>query len=97
MHAPVIGNHPIKLCKTTQFVYHVQHYGIKMCKGCPTPLQLMGQINKNYHHSQDIVASVLKLPANKVMCHVKRAGGSFGGKTLKTGIMAAITAFAANK
>lgn len=68
-----------------------------MCKGCPTPLQLMGQINKNYHHSQDIVASVLKLPANKVMCHVKRAGGSFGGKTLKTGIMAAITAFAANK
>lgn len=46
---------------------------------------------------QDIVASVLKLPANKVMCHVKRAGGSFGGKALKTGIMAAITAFAANK
>ncbi|XP_036174431.1 aldehyde oxidase isoform X1 [Myotis myotis] len=46
---------------------------------------------------QDIVASVLKLPANKVMCHVKRVGGAFGGKAFKTGVMAAITAFAANK
>ncbi|XP_066134993.1 aldehyde oxidase [Saccopteryx bilineata] len=46
---------------------------------------------------QDIVASVLKLPANKVMCHVKRVGGAFGGKAFKTGFMAAITAFAANK
>ncbi|XP_073663519.1 aldehyde oxidase isoform X3 [Tursiops truncatus] len=46
---------------------------------------------------QDIVASTLKLPANKVMCHVKRVGGAFGGKVMKTGIMAAITAFAANK
>ncbi|XP_006889138.1 PREDICTED: aldehyde oxidase-like [Elephantulus edwardii] len=46
---------------------------------------------------QDIVASTLKVPANKVMCHVKRVGGAFGGKVTKTGIMAAITAFAANK
>ncbi|XP_037023470.2 aldehyde oxidase isoform X2 [Artibeus jamaicensis] len=46
---------------------------------------------------QDIVASVLKLPANKVMCHVKRVGGAFGGKVFRTGIMAAIAAFAANK
>ncbi|XP_032260982.1 aldehyde oxidase isoform X2 [Phoca vitulina] len=46
---------------------------------------------------EDIVASTLKLPANKVMCHVKRVGGAFGGKAFKTGILAAITAFAANK
>ncbi|EAW70209.1 aldehyde oxidase 1 [Homo sapiens] len=46
---------------------------------------------------QDIVASTLKLPANKVMCHVRRVGGAFGGKVLKTGIIAAVTAFAANK
>nr|XP_021558691.1 aldehyde oxidase [Neomonachus schauinslandi] len=46
---------------------------------------------------QDIVASTLKLPANKVMCHVKRVGGAFGGKAFKTGFLAAITAFAANK
>ncbi|XP_006153057.1 aldehyde oxidase [Tupaia chinensis] len=46
---------------------------------------------------QDIVASTLKLPANKVMCHVRRVGGAFGGKVIKTGIMAAVTAFAANK
>ncbi|XP_004378262.1 aldehyde oxidase [Trichechus manatus latirostris] len=46
---------------------------------------------------QDIVASVLKVPANKVTCHVRRVGGAFGGKMTKTGVMAAITAFAANK
>ncbi|XP_012866062.1 PREDICTED: aldehyde oxidase [Dipodomys ordii] len=46
---------------------------------------------------QDIVASTLKLPANKVMCHVRRVGGAFGGKIVKTGILAAITAFTASK
>ncbi|CAD7686008.1 unnamed protein product [Nyctereutes procyonoides] len=29
---------------------------------------------------QDIVASTLKLPVNKVMCHVKRIGGAFGAE-----------------
>uniref|UniRef100_A0A9L0JQV5 aldehyde oxidase n=1 Tax=Equus asinus TaxID=9793 RepID=A0A9L0JQV5_EQUAS len=37
------------------------------------------------------VAATLKVPANKIMCHVKRVGGAFGGKVTKTGIMAAIT------
>lgn len=46
---------------------------------------------------QDITAAVLKVAANKVMCHVKRVGGAFGGKVTKTGVLAAITAFAANK
>uniref|UniRef100_A0A8C6RHL3 aldehyde oxidase n=1 Tax=Nannospalax galili TaxID=1026970 RepID=A0A8C6RHL3_NANGA len=46
---------------------------------------------------QDIVAATLKLPANKVMCHVRRVGGAFGGKAGKTSIMAAISAFAASK
>nr|XP_021510777.1 aldehyde oxidase [Meriones unguiculatus] len=46
---------------------------------------------------QDVVASTLKLSANKVMCHVRRVGGAFGGKVGKTSILAAITAFAASK
>ncbi|XP_040330610.1 aldehyde oxidase-like [Herpailurus yagouaroundi] len=46
---------------------------------------------------QDIVAVTLKLPANKVVCHAKRGGRMFEGKTNKTGIMAAITTFVANK
>ncbi|GAB1284986.1 Aldehyde oxidase 1 [Apodemus speciosus] len=46
---------------------------------------------------QDIVAATLKLSVNKVMCHVRRVGGAFGGKTGKTSILAAITAFAASK
>uniref|UniRef100_A0A8I5Y9M0 Aldehyde oxidase 1 n=1 Tax=Rattus norvegicus TaxID=10116 RepID=A0A8I5Y9M0_RAT len=48
-------------------------------------------------HIQDIVAATLKLSVNKVMCHVRRVGGAFGGKVGKTSIMAAITAFAASK
>ncbi|XP_004628659.1 aldehyde oxidase 1 [Octodon degus] len=46
---------------------------------------------------QDIVAATLKLPANKVMCHVRRVGGAFGGKVIKTGVLAAVTAFAAHR
>ncbi|XP_037379696.1 aldehyde oxidase [Talpa occidentalis] len=46
---------------------------------------------------QDMVSVTLKIPANKVMCHVKRVGGAFGGKVVKTSILAAITALAANK
>ncbi|XP_044525600.1 aldehyde oxidase-like [Gracilinanus agilis] len=46
---------------------------------------------------QDIVASILRVSSNKIMCHVKRVGGAFGGKSIKTSILAAITAFAANK
>ncbi|XP_043848598.1 aldehyde oxidase 1-like [Dromiciops gliroides] len=47
--------------------------------------------------AQDMVASILRVPSNKIMCHVKRVGGAFGGKATKTGILAAITAFAAKK
>ncbi|EGW11977.1 Aldehyde oxidase, partial [Cricetulus griseus] len=46
---------------------------------------------------QEVVASTLKLSVNKVMCHVRRVGGAFGGKVGKTSVMAAITAFAASK
>ncbi|XP_050015250.1 aldehyde oxidase 1 [Alexandromys fortis] len=46
---------------------------------------------------QDVVASTLKLSANKVMCHVRRVGGAFGGKVDKTSVLAAVTAFAASK
>ncbi|XP_037704740.1 aldehyde oxidase-like [Choloepus didactylus] len=46
---------------------------------------------------QQAVALTLKIPANKIMCHVRRVGGAFGGKISKTSIMAAVTAFAAHK
>uniref|UniRef100_A0A8D0G7C1 FAD-binding PCMH-type domain-containing protein n=1 Tax=Sphenodon punctatus TaxID=8508 RepID=A0A8D0G7C1_SPHPU len=47
--------------------------------------------------AQELVASVLNVPSNRVMCHVKRVGGGFGGKVTKPAILAAITAVAANK
>ncbi|GAB5575870.1 xanthine dehydrogenase/oxidase isoform X2 [Prionailurus iriomotensis] len=58
---------------------------------------LLIQHEKLLMTEEDIVAVTLKLPANKVVCHTKRGGGMFEGKTNKTGIMAAITTFAANK
>ncbi|XP_021105387.1 aldehyde oxidase 1 isoform X2 [Heterocephalus glaber] len=98
---------------STQFPKYIQHsawlvcqHTAAVCSNCHTSasrdscLKVVGQwrvLAENCCHSQDIVASTLKLPANKVMCHVRRVGGAFGGKVIKTSIMAAITAFAAHK
>ncbi|XP_053140097.1 aldehyde oxidase isoform X2 [Hemicordylus capensis] len=46
---------------------------------------------------QEMVASCLGIPDNRIMCHVKRVGGAFGGKLLRTGLLACIVAVAANK
>ncbi|XP_067833858.1 aldehyde oxidase-like [Heptranchias perlo] len=47
--------------------------------------------------SQRVVAESLGVPSNRVTVRVKRIGGAFGGKVLKTSIIAAITAVAAHK
>jgi len=46
---------------------------------------------------QEMVAASLGVPANRIMCHVKRIGGAFGGKLLKAGLLASVAAVAANK
>ncbi|XP_009908898.2 aldehyde oxidase [Dryobates pubescens] len=46
---------------------------------------------------QEMVAASLGVPANRIMCHVRRVGGAFGGKLLKAGLLASLTAVAANK
>ncbi|CAH2306009.1 aldehyde oxidase-like isoform X1 [Pelobates cultripes] len=46
---------------------------------------------------QGLVASTLGIPSNRIHCHVKRIGGAFGGKIVKTAHLAAITAVAARK
>ncbi|NXX95379.1 AOXA oxidase, partial [Centropus bengalensis] len=46
---------------------------------------------------QEMVAASLGIPANRVMCHVRRVGGAFGGKLLKAGLLASVAAVAANK
>ncbi|KAH0621633.1 hypothetical protein JD844_023157 [Phrynosoma platyrhinos] len=48
-------------------------------------------------HVQEMVASCLGVPDNRIMCHVKRIGGAFGGKLMKTSLLACVTAVAANK
>lgn len=46
---------------------------------------------------QEMVAVCLGIPRNRIMCHVKRIGGAFGGKMLKTAVLACVVAVASNK
>ncbi|CAN2389161.1 heptaldehyde:oxygen oxidoreductase activity [Pristimantis euphronides] len=48
-------------------------------------------------YMQGLVATSLGLPFNRINCHVKRIGGAFGGKIVKTAYIAAISAVAAQK
>ncbi|XP_068926203.1 aldehyde oxidase 4-like isoform X2 [Petaurus breviceps papuanus] len=48
-------------------------------------------------HVQDLVAAVLGVPRNRIMCHMKRAGGAFGGKVTKPAVLGAVAAVAAHK
>ncbi|XP_068446385.1 aldehyde oxidase 1-like [Clinocottus analis] len=47
--------------------------------------------------AQEAIAETLSIPSNRVTCHVKRLGGGFGGKVMKTAILACITSVAAWK
>lgn len=47
--------------------------------------------------AQDAVSQTLGIPFNRVVCHVKRLGGAFGGKVTKTASLTSITAVAACK
>ncbi|KAM8904972.1 aldehyde oxidase 6 [Spinachia spinachia] len=46
---------------------------------------------------QEAIAETLGVPSNRVTCHVRRIGGAFGGKVVKTAVLACITAVAAWK
>ncbi|XP_075687633.1 aldehyde oxidase-like [Rhinoderma darwinii] len=48
-------------------------------------------------YMQGLVATTLGINFNRINCHVKRIGGAFGGKIVKTAYIAAITAVAAQK
>uniref|UniRef100_A0A3Q3WWD0 Uncharacterized protein n=1 Tax=Mola mola TaxID=94237 RepID=A0A3Q3WWD0_MOLML len=47
--------------------------------------------------NQELVGMALGVDSNRITCHVKRLGGSFGGKVMKTAVLSAITAVAAHK
>ncbi|KAM9038260.1 aldehyde oxidase 4-like isoform 1-T2 [Sarcophilus harrisii] len=46
---------------------------------------------------QNFVAAALGVPRNRIMCHMKRTGGAFGGKMTKPSLLGAIAAVAAHK
>ncbi|XP_004628658.2 aldehyde oxidase 4 [Octodon degus] len=48
-------------------------------------------------HVQEFVAAALDVPRNRVACHMRRAGGAFGGKVTKPALLGAVAAVAANK
>lgn len=46
---------------------------------------------------QELVATVLNVPANRIITHTRRVGGAFGGKFTKPPFFAAAAAVAAHK
>ncbi|GAB0088991.1 Xanthine dehydrogenase [Sergentomyia squamirostris] len=46
---------------------------------------------------QIVVSDLLGIPRHKIVCHVKRIGGGFGGKETKSNLVAVPAAFAAHK
>ncbi|CAO2615974.1 Aldehyde oxidase 4 [Lemmus lemmus] len=48
-------------------------------------------------HVQEYVSAALKVPRSRIACHMKRAGGAFGGKVTKPALLGAVAAVAANK
>ncbi|ELW62680.1 Aldehyde oxidase [Tupaia chinensis] len=46
---------------------------------------------------EEYTAAALNIPRNRVACHMRRAGGAFGGKVTKPALLGAISAVAANK
>ncbi|XP_070462904.1 aldehyde oxidase 4 isoform X7 [Equus przewalskii] len=48
-------------------------------------------------HVQEFVAAALNVPRSRIACHMKRAGGAFGGKVTKPAVLGAVSAVAANK
>ncbi|KAJ2760226.1 hypothetical protein IWQ56_005538, partial [Coemansia nantahalensis] len=51
---------------------------------------------QNPTEAQMVCAAALGLPASRVVCHVKRLGGGFGGKESRPTLIAAFTALAAH-
>eukprot|EP00794_Sanderia_malayensis_P018318 gene18318-biopygen12265 len=52
---------------------------------------------QNPTSTQSVVAKVLGVPANRIVCRVKRIGGGFGGKETRSIPISAAVAVAANK
>ncbi len=52
---------------------------------------------QNPYEVQTEVAAVLGLPANRIVCKVKRLGGGFGGKETRATLLAVITSVASYK
>ncbi|KAJ1560073.1 hypothetical protein HK096_010116 [Nowakowskiella sp. JEL0078] len=52
---------------------------------------------QNPTETQHLVAHVLGIPANRVVCKVKRLGGGFGGKETRSVFLSCAVAVAANK
>lgn len=52
---------------------------------------------QNPTHVQDVIAEVLGVPSNRVICKIKRLGGGFGGKETRSIALAAAVAVAARR
>ena len=76
--------------------YLETHACIAIPKGENGEMELISSI-QNPTAAQMVVAKCLGIPANRIVCKVKRIGGGFGGKETRALPIAAIVAVSANK
>uniref|UniRef100_A0A8D1SC53 FAD-binding PCMH-type domain-containing protein n=1 Tax=Sus scrofa TaxID=9823 RepID=A0A8D1SC53_PIG len=53
--------------------------------------------DSGFQRNNEYVAAALNVPRSRIACHMKRAGGAFGGKVTKPALLGAVCAVAANK
>uniref|UniRef100_A0A670YA53 Aldehyde oxidase 1 n=1 Tax=Pseudonaja textilis TaxID=8673 RepID=A0A670YA53_PSETE len=74
-----------------------EHFYLETSSVCVIPRKEDNTMDIYVSTQDNMVASVLDVQSNKIMCHTKRVGGAFGGKTTKPPFFAAAAAVAAKK
>ncbi|XP_019642816.1 PREDICTED: xanthine dehydrogenase/oxidase-like [Branchiostoma belcheri] len=79
-----------------------EHFYLETCAAIVVPHGEDGEMEiycstQNPAKTQMLAAKALGVPANRVVCRVKRMGGGFGGKETRTCVVSSVCAVAAHK
>ncbi|XP_066282060.1 xanthine dehydrogenase/oxidase-like [Branchiostoma lanceolatum] len=79
-----------------------EHFYLETCAAIVVPHGEDGEMEifcstQNPTKTQILAAKALGVPANRVVCRVKRMGGGFGGKETRTCVISSVCAVAADK
>ncbi|XP_066271857.1 xanthine dehydrogenase/oxidase-like [Branchiostoma lanceolatum] len=79
-----------------------EHFYLETCAAIAVPHGEDGEMEifcstQNPTTTQILAAKALGVPANRVVCRVKRLGGGFGGKEMRSCVISSVCAVAAHK